>query len=43
MMKGPLAYAVAVRRPTGNPGRDFPLVESAARKRIARIPLVRGW
>jgi uncharacterized protein YqhQ len=43
MMKGPLAYAVAVRKASGEIRvRDFPLVESAARKRIARIPLVRG-
>ena len=43
MMKGPLAYAVAVRKASGEIRvRDFPLVESAARKRIAKIPLVRG-
>ena len=43
MMKGPLAYAVAVRKANGEIRvRDFPLVESAARKRIAKIPLVRG-
>jgi uncharacterized protein YqhQ len=43
MMKGPLAYAVAVRKSSGEIRvRDFPLVESAARKRIAKIPLVRG-
>ncbi len=43
MMKGPLAYAVAVRKASGEIRvRDFPLVESAARKRIAKVPLVRG-
>jgi uncharacterized protein YqhQ len=43
MMKGPLAYAVAVRKASGEIRvRDFPLVESAARKRIANIPLLRG-
>jgi uncharacterized protein YqhQ len=43
MMKGPLAYAVAVRKASGEIRvREFPLVESAARKRIAKIPLVRG-
>src|SRR4030042_6989395 len=43
MMKGPLAYAVAVRKASGEIRvRDFPLVESTARKRIAKIPLVRG-
>src|SRR4030042_892683 len=43
MMKGPLAYAVAVRKANGEIRvRDFPLVESGARKRIAKIPLVRG-
>jgi uncharacterized protein YqhQ len=43
MMKGPLAYAVAVRKASGEIRvRDFPLVESASRKRIAKIPLVRG-
>ncbi|GAB4228074.1 MAG: DUF1385 domain-containing protein [Deltaproteobacteria bacterium] len=43
MMKGPLAYAVAVRKASGEIRvRDFPLAESAARKRIAKVPLVRG-
>ena len=43
MMKGPLLYAVAVRKASGEIRvRDFPLVESASRKRIAKIPLVRG-
>jgi uncharacterized protein YqhQ len=43
MMKGPMAYAVAVRKASGEIRvRDFPLAESAARKRIAKIPLVRG-
>jgi uncharacterized protein YqhQ len=43
MMKGPLAYAVAVRKASGEIRvRDFPIAESAARKRIAKVPLVRG-
>jgi len=43
MMKGPLAFAVAVRKASGEIRvRDFPLAESPARKRIAKVPLVRG-
>jgi len=43
MMKGPLLYSVAVRKASGEIRvRDFPLVESPARKRIAQVPLVRG-
>lgn len=43
MMKGPSAFAVAVRKASGEIRvRDFPLVESAARRRIAKMPLVRG-
>jgi len=43
MMKGPAAFAVAVRKTSGEIRvRDFPLVESASRKRIAKVPLVRG-
>ena len=43
MMKGPLRYSVAVRKANGEIRvRDFPLAESPARKRIAKIPLVRG-
>lgn len=43
MMKGPLLYSVAVRKASGEIRvRDFPLSESPARKRIARVPLVRG-
>jgi uncharacterized protein YqhQ len=43
MMKGPLLYSVAVRKANGEIRvRDFPLAESPARKRIARIPLARG-
>jgi uncharacterized protein YqhQ len=43
MMKGPQAFAVAVRKASGEIRvRDFPLSESARRKRIAKVPLVRG-
>ncbi|HEX9204915.1 MAG TPA: DUF1385 domain-containing protein [Candidatus Deferrimicrobiaceae bacterium] len=43
MMKGPLLYSVAVRKANGEIRiRDFPLPESSARKRIAKVPLVRG-
>jgi len=43
MMKGPLLYSVAVRKASGEIRvRDFPLTESPGRKRIAKIPLVRG-
>jgi uncharacterized protein YqhQ len=43
MMKGPLLYSVAVRKANGEIRvRDFPLAESPARKRIAKVPLVRG-
>jgi uncharacterized protein YqhQ len=43
MMKGPLLYSVAVRKANGEIRvRDFPLTETPARKRIARVPLVRG-
>ena len=43
MMKGPRAFAVAVRKASGEIRvRDFPLSESAARRRIAKVPLVRG-
>ncbi|HEX9190635.1 MAG TPA: DUF1385 domain-containing protein [Candidatus Deferrimicrobiaceae bacterium] len=43
MMKGPRLYSVAVRKANGEIRvRDFPLTETAARKRIAKVPLVRG-
>lgn len=43
MMKGPDAFAVAVRKANGEIRvRDFPLAESPARKRFAKVPLVRG-
>ncbi len=43
MMKGPRAFAVAVRKASGEIRvRDFPLSESASRKRIGKVPLVRG-
>jgi len=43
MMKGPDAFAVAVRKASGEiKVRDFPLTESPARKRLAKVPLVRG-
>ena len=43
MMKGPLLYSVAVRKASGEIRvRDFPLAESPGRKRIAKVPLVRG-
>ncbi len=43
MMKGPEAFAVAVRKASGEIRvRDFPLRESPARKRFAKVPLVRG-
>lgn len=43
MMKGPLLYSVAVRKASGEIRvRDFPLSESPARKRIAKVPLLRG-
>ncbi len=43
MMKGPEAFAVAVRKASGEIlVRDFPLTESPARKRFAKVPLVRG-
>jgi uncharacterized protein YqhQ len=43
MMKGPRLYSVAVRKANGEIRvRDFPLTETPARKRIARVPLVRG-
>jgi uncharacterized protein YqhQ len=43
MMKGPGSYAVAVRKPGGEiKVADFPLRESPARKRFAKVPLVRG-
>jgi len=43
MMKGPFLYSVAVRKASGEIRvRDFPLEESPARKRIAKVPLVRG-
>ncbi len=43
MMKGPRAFAVAVRKASGEIRvRDFPLQESPSRKRIAKVPLVRG-
>jgi uncharacterized protein YqhQ len=43
MMKGPFRYSVAVRKANGEIRvRDFPLAESPARKRIAKVPLVRG-
>jgi len=43
MMKGPFLYSVAVRKANGEIRvRDFPLAESPARKRIAKVPLVRG-
>jgi len=43
MMKGPLAYAVAVRKASGRSASGLPPRGVAARKRIAKIPLVRGW
>jgi len=43
MMKGPEAFAVAVRKASGEiKVRDFPLRESSARKRFAKVPVVRG-
>ena len=43
MMKGPLLYSVAVRKGNGEIRvRDFPLAESPARKRVTKVPLVRG-
>jgi uncharacterized protein YqhQ len=43
MMKGPRAFAVAVRKASGEIRvRDFPLLESPSRKRIAKVPLLRG-
>ncbi|MBE0604273.1 MAG: DUF1385 domain-containing protein [Deltaproteobacteria bacterium] len=43
MMKGPELFAVAVRKASGEiKVRDFPLTESPARKRFAKVPLVRG-
>jgi len=43
MMKGPLSYSVAVRKASGEIRvRDFPLQESPARKRVSKVPLVRG-
>ena len=43
MMKGPETFAVAVRKASGEiKVRDFPLTESPARKRFAKVPLVRG-
>jgi uncharacterized protein YqhQ len=43
MMKGPLLYSVAVRKANGEIRvRDFPLEVSSARRRIAKVPLVRG-
>ena len=43
MMKGPRTFAVAVRKASGEIRvRDFPLRESPSRRRIAKVPLVRG-
>jgi uncharacterized protein YqhQ len=43
MMKGPLLYSVAVRKASGEIRvRDFPLAESPARARIAKVPVLRG-
>jgi uncharacterized protein YqhQ len=43
MMKGPLLYSVAVRKASGEIRvRDFPLSESPARVRIAKVPVLRG-
>jgi uncharacterized protein YqhQ len=43
MMKGPEAFAVAVRKANGEiKVRDFPLRESSMRKRFAKVPVVRG-
>jgi uncharacterized protein YqhQ len=43
MMKGPETFAVAVRKASGEiKVRDFPLTESPARRRFAKVPLVRG-
>jgi len=43
MMKGPEAFAVAVRKASGEIRvRDFPLRESSVRKRLAKVPLLRG-
>lgn len=43
MMKGRDAYAVAVRKPSGEIRvKDFPIVEGIARRRLAGTPVVRG-
>lgn len=43
MMKGPELYAVAVRRTSGEIRvKDFPITTSPARKRMAKLPLLRG-
>ncbi len=43
MMKGPERYAVAVRRTSGEIRvKDFPITSGPARKKMARLPLLRG-
>ena len=43
MMKGPEMYAVAVRRTSGEIRvKDFPITTGPARKRMAKLPLLRG-
>ena len=43
MMKGPHAFAVAVRKASGEIRvRDFRLSESPSRQRVARVPIARG-
>jgi len=43
MMKGKDAFAVAVRKPSGEIRvRDFPIAEGMVRKRLGRMPLLRG-
>jgi len=43
MMKGPDMYAVAVRRTSGEIRvKDFPIAMSPARKRMVKLPLLRG-
>jgi uncharacterized protein YqhQ len=43
MMKGPEMYAVAVRRMSGEIRvKDFPIATGPARKRMAKLPLLRG-
>lgn len=43
MMKGPEMYAVAVRRASGEIRvKDFPIAAGPARKKLAKLPLIRG-